>query len=345
MNLTFKICLIVLTLLIALSLSLFLRRSLVRRLNNTVLDTWLVQTFGVLILFPPLILAGILIPIINDWSIDALIHVWNGIQNRPSTDDIVRFVWSFIQTILLLALGIGCAGTIRKLIVRGLGVNHIDINLRTLIGRILYIITMTLVIFWALSVWNIPIGLPVTAIGVVTVAFTVAIQDILKDLVAGFYILVERPFHIGDQISTATFTGKVEDVQIRATKLRLVSGEEVTIPNSLVFGGTVVNNSYYAERRATITITLPEELFHQTETAQQALDALTDLEGILAKPEPTAKLTEIGSNADTKSKHITLTLRFWVASGHTATVSEVMYTLHAKLPEANLTVVESAGGL
>jgi hypothetical protein len=69
----------------------------------------------------------------------------------------------------------------------------VDINMRTLIGRIFFIIILCLAGFWILSLWNIPVGLPVATVGIITLALTVAIQDILKDLVAGSYILIERP--------------------------------------------------------------------------------------------------------------------------------------------------------
>src|SRR5947209_1131090 len=230
MSLTLRITLIAIILLTALGLGLLLRRLLIRRLKQTVLDKWLVQTLGVAIVFPPLILAGVAAPLI--WDPSLLLAYWESISSQLLRGDITGLIKNLIATLLLIGLGIGIARTVKTLTIRGLGENRIDINIRTLIGRIFYFIILTFVIFWILSLWQISIGIPVAGIGILTVAVTVAIQDILKDLVAGFYILLERPFHIGDQISTSgtpLYTGKVEDVQLRATKLLLVSGEEVII--------------------------------------------------------------------------------------------------------------------
>ncbi|MBV9231757.1 MAG: mechanosensitive ion channel, partial [Chloroflexi bacterium] len=253
--------------------------------------------------------------------------------------DAPAVIWNVTQTLLLIALGIGIARTIRAVTVRGLSESRVDINLRTLIGRIFYFITLTFALFWILSIWQIPLTAPVTAISVLTVAFTVAIQDVLKDLVAGFYILIERPFYIGDQISVTstsaiTYTGKVEDVQLRATKLRLLSGEEVTIPNALVFGSAVINNTYYGERRATISVTLPHEEFSKEQTSEQILQTLKEAEGVMAKPEPTVMFSGYAE------EKITLTVRFWFASGQLSTISDVMYTLHVLLPNGELAVRE-----
>ena len=122
-------------------------------------------------------------------------------------------------------------------------------------------------------------------------------------------------------------------MELRATKLRLVSGEEVTIPNSLMFGGTVVNNSYYGERRASITVTLPQEEFTKDKTPERILAAVHEIQHVLEKPEPTVIFSSY-----TEQK-ITLTLRFWIATEQPSTVTEVMYTLHTVFSQADLAVV------
>ena len=338
MSLTLRIALIAIILLTALGLGLLFRRLLIRRLKQTVLDNWIVQTLGVAIVLPPLILAGaVALPILDP---NLLFAYWESIRSQLQIRDITSLTITLIESLLLIGLGIGMARTVKTLTIRGLGENRIDINIRTFIGRIFYFVILTFVIFWILSLWQISIGIPVAGIGILTVAITVAIQDILKDLVAGFYILLERPFHIGDQISTSgtpSYTGKVEDVQLRATKLLLVSGEEVIIPNSLIFSGIVVNNSGYTERRATITVTMPEEQFVTGETAEKLLKAIQEVETVKPKPEPTVALSGY------TDKKALLTVRFWIANGQLSTVSDVVYTLHAALPYADVAVRESGG--
>jgi small-conductance mechanosensitive channel len=335
---TIRILLIVLAMGIAIVIGVYLRRRLVRRLSRTELDSWVVQTLGILIGIPPLIVGALAIPVIYTWGFYILYDVYHSILQTLNVkpQDVPTVLWNLIQTAILIALGLGIARTVRTMTVRHLGDKRIDINIRTLIGRIFFFLILAIVFVWILSIWQIGLGVPVAAVGIITAAVIVAIQDILKDLVAGFYILVERPFFIGNIINTATYTGKVEDVQLRATKLRLISGEEVTIPNSLVFSGTVVNNSYYGERRATILITLPLELFHQTETTEQIIQACTRVERVLPKPEPSVLLTAFAD------KKITLTLFFWFASEQIATITDVMYTLSTDLPEAELSIKEPA---
>jgi small-conductance mechanosensitive channel len=335
-----RIVLIGFIFIIALVIGLLLRRRLVDRLKkNTELDAWLVQTLGVLVVLPLPLIAALVAPIVYLWSVDTLPQLVRYIIGQPQVDQIASIVGQVGGSILLIALGVGVARTMRNVTMRGLETNRIDINIRTLIGRITFITVLLLTAFWLLSLWHIPLEFPVAAISIITVLITVAIQDILKDLVAGFYILVERPFYIGQLISTATYTGRVEDVQLRATKLRLVSGEEITIPNSLVFGGIVVNNSFYSERRASVDVTLPQEKFVKGETKQQILATVREIEHVMEKPEPDVVFSTY------MEQKITLTLRFWIATGQPETVTDVMYTLHTALPDADLTVKEFAGNI
>ena len=343
MDMTLRIILTALTLLVALAIGLILRRMLVRRLKNTVLDKWLVQSLGIIAIVLLLILALPVSFIVADNNL--LPSVWNLLTSQVNLKDVTGLVWNLVETLLIIGLGVGFARTLKTLTVRSLGANRIDINIRTLIGRICYIVILTLVVFWILTIWQISIGVPVAALGLLTVAVTVAIQDVLKDLFAGFYILMEHPFHIGDQITIgdqvnlASHTGKVEDVQLRTTKLRLVSGEEVSVPNALVFTSIVINNSFYGERRATIIVKLSEEEFVKEETPQQILKAINEIDTILAKPEPYVTLVGVSD------KKISLDVRFWVAHGQFSVVTEAMYALHAMLPDADLTVQEPAGNV
>jgi small-conductance mechanosensitive channel len=274
-----------------------------------------------------------------------------GLQQRDIADTIRTILKDFIITVLIIILGIGVGRTLMKLIVGRLGAERLDINIRTLIGRIFYSFIIMVSVFWILSLWQVSIDVPIAVISALSVAFTFAIQDILKDLVAGLYILFERPFHIGDLITIATYTGKVENVELRATKIRLTSGEEITVPNAMIFGGVAVNNSRFDERRASITLTMPQEEFNKDETPGRVIKIVRELESVLVKPEPHIYVTHYagtfggttGQNTGYNSQIVILTLHFWMPTGRYDTVTEVMSALHAALPNVDLQVEDSGG--
>lgn len=354
-DLLWRVVLGALVVLVALGIGLWLRHLAVRRLKKTVLDNWLIQTIGVLIVIPTLILGVAALLLILSKSADLIGTVWSaitaGLQGKDIANGVRDLAGRVIITALIVVLGIGTARTIMRLTIGRLGEQRLDINLRTLIGRIIYSLVVIILVFWILSLWQVSFDVPVTVIGAISLAVTFAVQDILKDLVAGLYILLERPFHIGDQITTATYTGMVENVELRATRIRLATGEELTLPNALIFGGIVINNTRFNERRASIRLTMREEEFNKEETPTQILKAVREIENVLVKPEPSVYLSRYSSTFDsttgaTASNNITLavlSIRFWIATGHYSTVTEVMSALHHAMPNVDL-LVEDAGG-
>ncbi|HTI13381.1 MAG TPA: mechanosensitive ion channel domain-containing protein [Dictyobacter sp.] len=326
----------------ALIIGLLLRRVIVQRLKKTVLDSWLTQTIGVVAVIIPLLLGGIgALAIDNMNLVKYILNVTGFADDKGLTVQASTISSNLIWSVLLIAIGMGVARTIRALTIGSKWGHRIDINLRTFIGRMVYFFVLAIAALWILSVWHIPLTIPVTAISVITVAVSFAIQDILKDLVAGFYLLLERPFYIGDQVSitifpTVTYTGKVQSVELRATKLRLISGEEVTIPNGTLFGNVVLNNTYYENRRIGIIIAIPQEQFKQKDTGNEIIQALKKIDTTVSRPEPMV----LFRGYEDKKAH--LLARFWVASGHVIDISEIMYALHTLLPDADLTVKEPA---
>lgn len=324
------------TMLIALALGLLLRKICIRHLQKTVLDTWAIQTLGILVIIPPLMIGSVI-----------ALAVWNNLFSLISSlktiynIDIYSIGLNLVETLILIALSIGFARTAKTLTIRGLGEHRLNINTQTLLARVVYITVLIITSFCTFSIWQVPVGIPVAAIGIVTVVITVAFQDILKDLVAGFYLLLSRPFFIGDQISItiapAVYIGKVQNVELRATRLRLISGEEVSIPNAIVFSSTVINNTYFEERRASIAVTVPVADFIPQETAHQIGKTLRNLEVVIQKPEPVVLFTSLIEGK------VTLLAHFWVTSSQAIDISRAMYALHTLLPNAELAIREPVG--
>lgn len=91
--------------------------------------------------------------------------------------------------------------------------------------------------------------LAVGAVAALAVSF--AAQNLVKDLVNGFLILLEDQYAIGDLVTTGTVTGIVENLNLRITQIRGEDGRLVTLPNSLI---AQVENLSRTWSRATITI-------------------------------------------------------------------------------------------
>jgi len=349
-DLTTQIIIIVVSLLVALGVGLLLRYLLVRRLKKTVLDNWLIQIFGFLIIIPPMIV-GIIVASFFHISIPITQMLYYLLPDVFTLPNASRFIWQLALSALIILLAIGVGRTLLKIVTVETAKEHIGINISILLGRILYTAVLCIAVLLILTIWNIQFGIPAAVISVITVGLTFVLQDLLKNVVAGIYILIEGPFHIGDVISTDIYTGKVEDVQLRATKLRIASGEQVIVPNSMLFTGVVVNKTIYEETRSTIVITLPLDKYEKDQTVGYILKTIKGVAGVMIKPEPALSLSSVagafGNSTGTVSGYtgeiITLTLRFWIPEGGDAPIFEAMLALREALPYADLSIREPVG--
>lgn len=82
------------------------------------------------------------------------------------------------------------------------------------------------------------------AVGAVGIAFGLAVQDILKNFFSGIYLLLERPFRVGDVIKVKDQQGTVIQVGVRTTTLLTAENVQVMVPNAVVFAEVVSNLSF-----------------------------------------------------------------------------------------------------
>ncbi len=120
---------------------------------------------------------------------------------------------------------------------------RVDPNVAALAGNAVVVAVYVVGATVALSLFGGNWTTVVAALGAATVAVTLALQDILRSFVSGVYLLVERPFAIGDRIRVGDQEGMVRAIEFRTTVLETGTGERVMVPNATVFAGVVTNLS------------------------------------------------------------------------------------------------------
>lgn len=85
-----------------------------------------------------------------------------------------------------------------------------------------------------LSVTGIDIVPLLTGAGIVGLGISLASQNLIKDVINGFSILLEDQYAVGDVIQVGKATGLVENINLRITQLRNAEGRLITIPNSSI---------------------------------------------------------------------------------------------------------------
>lgn len=100
--------------------------------------------------------------------------------------------------------------------------------------RVLWVLLFVIAVWTVALVWEIP-STPFVAVGsAVGVALGFGAQSLVKDVLAGFTMISEDQFHVGDVVSIAGVSGVVEDVRLRVTVLRDLDGVVHYVPNGII---------------------------------------------------------------------------------------------------------------
>jgi small-conductance mechanosensitive channel len=112
-------------------------------------------------------------------------------------------------------------------------------------------------------------------VAVVGLAVSFGAQNLVRDVITGFFIIYERQYDVGDYIITAGLSGVVEEVGLRTTRLRDWSGDVHIIPNGLVDKTT---NRSRAAARALAKVTIPYEVDvkHAIKVIQDAVEGMAE---------------------------------------------------------------------
>ena len=152
------------------------------------------------------------------------------------------------------------------------------------------------------------IGIDVTGIvalaSVASLAVSLALQNMLANVIGGFTLLYTHPFGSGDYVEIAGQSGTVQEVGIAYTKLTTPDNKLVSIPNSAVVSAEIVNYSVTGTRRVDVAISASYDA--DPEVVIAALLEAAQHERVLRDQAPVALLSNYGDNA------ISYSVRVWV---------------------------------
>lgn len=120
--------------------------------------------------------------------------------------------------------------------------------------------------FLLLILDNIPgvhVGTLIAGFGVAGVAVALAVQNILGDLFAALSIVLDKPFVIGDFIVVDDYSGTVEKIGLKSTRVRSLSGEQLIFSNTDLLSSRIRNFKRMKERRVVFTIGVTYETPHE----------------------------------------------------------------------------------
>jgi len=118
---------------------------------------------------------------------------------------------------------------------------------------IIYIIGVLLVLRY---VFNESIGNLVTSLSLVGAAVALSTRESLENIIASFIIFFDKPFTVGDLVKVSGFTGTIEKIGLRSTRIRTQEKTYISVPNKQMVDSIVDNISLRSERRIEMDLQL-----------------------------------------------------------------------------------------
>ena len=209
-----------------------------------------------------------------------------------------------LTALIILVLGIFATRILLKILTKSLEKSRLEkaaYSLITSLAKAAMYILLGLIVASTL-------GIDVTSIvalaSVLTLALSLALQNMVSNIIGGFTILYTHPFRSGDYVEIAGQSGTVQEINMTYTKLTTPDNKVVSIPNSAVVAAQIVNYNAEPTRRVEVTVSASYDV-----PTQKVIDALAlagTVDNALLDPAPMAVITSYGDSA------INYSLRVWV---------------------------------
>ena len=155
---------------------------------------------------------------------------------------------------------------------------------------------MVLVLLGALGYFGVDVTSFAAILAAAGFAVGMALQGTLSNFAAGVMLLVFRPFKVDDYISVADTEGTVEEIDLFTTKLNTLDHRHIIIPNSNIFGQTMINFTHNACRRVDVTVGVSYDA-ETKQTRRILTTAIAGIPGTLQTPAPQVYLMELGDSS------------------------------------------------
>lgn len=211
-----------------------------------------------------------------------------------------------VSVALILVVGLLVIKVAANLVRKALLRSKLEKAAHSMIIGVVRVLLYVLLMINVASALGIDITGVVALASVLTLAISLALQNMLANVMGGFTILTTHPFHSGDYVDIGGQSGTVEEISMTYTRLATPDNKIVSIPNNTVVGSQITNYSVAGTRRVDVEVSASYDM-----AAQDVIDALLqagDVAKVLKDPAPFAAVSAYGESA------ISYTLRLWVKS-------------------------------
>jgi small conductance mechanosensitive channel len=187
---------------------------------------------------------------------------------------------------------------------------------RTLIVRVVRLLIFVLTAVVALDKFGVQVAPLVAGIGVAGVGIGLAMQGVLGNLVAGLFIIIVKPFRVGQYIELLGVHGEVKNIELFNTQLAHPDRSVVVVPNRKIVGEILHNYGTTRQLSLEFGVAYDTNLPEAIAIIQQVVAANPR---VIKDPAPVVGVAKLGDSA------ITLSAGPWVAIKDMATAQSELY--------------------
>ena len=153
--------------------------------------------------------------------------------------------------------------------------SDLDDQLLPIARKVIKYTIWTLGILIALSNVGFNVGAILAGLGIGGLALAMAAKDTVANIFGGVTIFTDKPFILGDRVKIGSYDGIVQEVGIRSTRIKTLSGTMLTVPNMKFTDGIIENISMEPSRKVTLNLGLTYDT--PEDKIQLAIDILKDI--------------------------------------------------------------------
>jgi small-conductance mechanosensitive channel len=170
--------------------------------------------------------------------------------------------------------------------------------------------------------------------GLLSVGIGFGLQNVTANFVAGLVLLFERPIKIGDRVTVGDVEGDVEEISMRATRIRTLNNISIIVPNSQFTSSNIVNWSY-GDLRVRLDIEVGVSYGSDLELVLKSLkEVALENPKVMKDPEPDVLLRDFGDSS------WNMRLRLWIDNpqGHHQIRSDINCAIVRKFREKGIEI-------
>lgn len=208
-------------------------------------------------------------------------------------------VASAVPAILILVIGLLVIRLVMETVKKILAKSKLEKAAHSLIKTAIRVVLYILLALITASKLGIDVTGVVALASVLTLAVSLAVQNLLANVFSGFTLLYTKPFSSGDFVEIAGQSGTVQEIGLTYTKLATPDNKNVFIPNSAVTAAEIVNYTVLGTRRVNVDISASYDA-----PTQAVLEALLEAGNVPTRLEEKAPFAALSSYGDSAINYV-----------------------------------------